>query len=299
VPALDRFHERDAARPERQALQAQAARPVLGGTRAAHLKRGRLDRRAFLRLGRDLALLALLPGEARAAAGLRAREGAGLFLSATQLETLRALCARFIPGPPDDPDPGAREAGVAESIDLMLGMFERTPIPLFAGGPFSHREGGGPNAFADFLALDAIDERVWRTRIEGSRGLAEREWSGPVIGLQERYTRGLERLERRSREFFRRGFHELAAWQAELLLRTATGELREFLDLAFAHSVEGMYGPPEYGGNRGRVGWGYTRWPGDHQPHAYRAEEISLPDADQREAVARAGANAASRRRTP
>jgi len=150
-----------------------------------------LDRRAFLRLSRDLALLALLPDGALAAALARAPEAGGSYLSAAQRVTLRALCARFIPGPPEDPDPGALEAGVPEYIDLMLGMFERSPVPLFAGGPFSLRDGGGPNAFADFLALDAIDERVWRTRIEGSRGLPEREWNGPVVGLQETYATAL------------------------------------------------------------------------------------------------------------
>ena len=35
--AHDRLHRRDAARPERQALQAQAPRPVLGRPRARHL----------------------------------------------------------------------------------------------------------------------------------------------------------------------------------------------------------------------------------------------------------------------
>ena len=256
-----------------------------------------MDRRAFLRLTRDLALLALLPGEALATAVGRAREGAGAFLSAAQLVTLRALCARFIPGPPDDPDPGALEADVPGYIDLMLGMFERSPIRLFAGGPFSFRDGGGRNAFADFLELDAIDERVWRTRIEGSRGLPEREWNGPVVGLQQVYTTGLEDLEQTAQRFFGRAFPELAGWQAQTLLRGATGELGEFLDVAFAHCVEGMYGPPEYGGNRDRVGWSYTRWPGDHQPHGYTREQIALPDPDQHEAAEHARATAAARAR--
>ena len=255
-----------------------------------------MDRRAFLRLARDLALLALLPGETLAAALERTREGPGAFLSSSQLSTLRALCARFVPGPPDDPDPGALEAGVPGYIDLMLGMFEHSPIPLFAGGPFSFRDGGGRNAFADFLELDAIDERVWRTRIEGSRGLPEREWNGPVVGLQEIYTIGLAEIDRTSQRFFRRPFAELAGWQAEALLRGATGDLREFLGVAFAHCVEGMYGPPEYGGNRNRVGWTYTRWPGDHQPHGYTREQIALPDPDQQEAAERARAAARTRR---
>jgi len=225
----------------------------------------------------------------------RAPEAGGTFLSAAQLATLRALCARFIPGPPDDPDPGALEAGVPEYIDLMLGMFERSPVPLFAGGPFSLRDGGGPNAFADFLALDAIDERVWRTRIEGSRGLPEREWNGPVAGLQATYVAGLARLEGSAQRLFGRAFSALSAWQADTLARSALGELREFLGVAFRHCVEGMYGPPEYGGNRGRVGWSYTRWPGDHQPGGYTPDEISLPDPDQREAAERAARLAAAR----
>jgi hypothetical protein len=247
-----------------------------------------MDRRSFLRLARDLALLALLPGEALAEAVAGARAGRGVWLSAAQLETLRTLCARFIPGPPEDPDPGALEAGVPEYIDVMLGMFERSPVPLFAGGPFSHRDGGGHNAFADFLELDAIDELVWRTRIEGSRGLPEREWNGPVVGLQQVYAAGLASLEQAAQRWFSRPFPALAGWQAQALLRTATGELRAFLDVAFGHSVEGMYGAPEYGGNRGRVGWSYTRWPGDHQPQAWSREQISLVDPEEREAAERA-----------
>ena len=41
LPKIDRLHRRDAARPERQALQAQAARPVLGGPRQGDLTFGR------------------------------------------------------------------------------------------------------------------------------------------------------------------------------------------------------------------------------------------------------------------
>jgi hypothetical protein len=253
-----------------------------------------LARREFLRLGRDLALLALVPAPALGEwlAQARPPEGAGFFLDAAQMRTLRALCERFIPGPPEDPDPGAREAGAAEYIDLLLGAFERQPAPLFAGGPFSLREEGGHNHFADFLALDALEERVWRTRIEGSRGLAEREWNGPVVGWQERYVRGLALLDSAARRLGAEGFADLSSFKARWLLRLATGELDEFLDLAFGHTLEGMYGAPEYGGNRGRVGWSYTRWPGDHQPHAYTPEQISEPDADEAEAVARAARNA-------
>lgn len=257
-----------------------------------------LRRRDVLRRGRDLTLLALLPREAIAQA-LQAQQALpgepGAFLDAAELRCLRALCARFIPGPPEDPDPGAAEAGAAEYIDLMLGAFGVNPPRIFAGGPFSMRDGGGPDQFAEFLALDALEERIWRTRIEGSRGLPEREWNGPVVGWQERYRSGLASLDAAARRLGADSFAELPAWKARWLLRLAWGELGEFLDLAFRHTLEGTYGAPEYGGNRNGVGWSYTRWPGDHQPHSYSDAQISEPDADeaaQVEKARRAGAEA-------
>jgi len=254
-----------------------------------------IDRRGFLRMGRDLAFLGLFPGQALAQwlRGAEREAGAGLFLDADSMRTLRALCGHFIPGPPEDPDPGALEAGVPEYIDLLLAAFEVTPAHIFAGGPFSDRH-GSHNYFAEFLELDAVEELAWRTRIEGSRGLPEREWNGPVVGLQERYSSGLRRLDEAARRWGRAPFAELSGWKARWLLRLASDELDEFLDLAFAHCVEGMYGPPEYGGNRDQVGWAYTHWPGDHQPMPYTAAQISEPDPEEAEAVERARRNAAA-----
>jgi hypothetical protein len=255
-----------------------------------------LKRRTFLKWSGDLALLALLPGAALAeileerAADPRS---AGVFLSASRLRALRALCAHWIPGPPDDPDPGAAEAGVADYIDLLLGAFQLERPRIFAGGPFSNREGGGPDHFRDWLPLDALEERIWRTRIEGSRGLPEREWNGPVRGWQELYAEGLDALDASARGWLRRPFAELGTTGRSAVLGWLPGgPSDEFQELAFRHTLEGMYGAPEYGGNRGRVGWAYTHWPGDHQPGAYAAAEVSDPDPDQAEAVARARARA-------
>lgn len=260
----------------------------------------RIDRRAFLHLAGDFALLALLPRAALAELWERRvadPAGAGVFLSAARMRSLRALCAHWIPGPPEDPDPGAAEAGVAEYIDLLLGVFALTPPRLFAGGPFSNRDGGGPNHFRQWLELDALEERVWRTRIEGSRGLPEREWNGPVRGWQETYTEGLDALDASAHFWLRRPFGECGGTARSAVLGWLPGRPdAAFLELAFRHTLEGMYGPPEYGGNRGRVGWTYTRWPGDHQPRAYSREEIAQPDPDQADAVARARARAGEAR---
>lgn len=100
-----------------------------------------LTRRGFVKTAGAIGLLALVPpGRVQAllasapTAGMRGR-----FLTAHELDTLRAVCDRLIPGPPEDPSPGAPQAGVAEAIDLLLAAFELSPPLIHAGGPFSDR----------------------------------------------------------------------------------------------------------------------------------------------------------------
>lgn len=269
-------------------------------------RRGGLTRRELMARARDGLALSLLPRMARAQAAERrvlagrpGADAAGVFLNADEMRSLRVLVAHFIPGPPDDPDPGALEAGAAEYIDQLLGAFDAQPPRIFAGGPFSFRDGGGENAFAQFIDLDPLEELVWRTRIEGSLGLPEREWNGPVVGWQQVYREGLARLDEAASWLGAESFAVLSGWRLRWLLRLATGELDSFLDLAFRHTLEGTYGAPEYGGNRGRTGWSYTSWPGDHQPHGYSPTQISEPDASELAAVAEARKRALAERGEP
>src|SRR5437660_391449 len=67
-----------------------------------------------------------------------------------------------------------------------------------AGGPFSNRAGATHDDFADFIPLDPLAELGWRIRIEGSQGRAEREFAGPVDGLQHAYRAGLAHLDGRA-----------------------------------------------------------------------------------------------------
>ena len=112
------------------------------------------------------------------------------FFDSSQYAIVQAACARLIP---TDRDPGATEAGVVDYIDGFLGAFASDPPLIWAGGPFSGRLGGNPR-FAVFHRLSQRDELAWRTRIEGSMGIPERERLGPVVGLQERYRAGVEAL---------------------------------------------------------------------------------------------------------
>ena len=198
----------------------------------------------------------------------------GRFLTGRELDTLRAVTARFVPGPPDDPAPGALEARVAEAIDLLLGAFAVSPPLIHAGGPFSDRHGSPHDDFADFVALDAHAELGWRIRLEGSRGMPEREFAGPVRGLQQIYREGLAHLDERAGGDF-------AALpgptQDAILSDLSDSAVQEFVGAAFSDTLDAMYGPPEYGGNRGLAGWSYTRWDGDTQPRGHTDAEVSEP----------------------
>jgi hypothetical protein len=240
-----------------------------------------LSRRSFLAAGGALGVLALAP-PARVRALLaeaRAASGDGRFLSKHELATLRAACARFVPGPPYDPDPGATEAGVAEAIDLMLGAFRVKPALIHAGGPFSGRKGGRDD-FARFVPLDPQAELGWRIRLEGSRGMRSREFAGPVTGLQQIYRRGLKHLDERSRASYALDFSAAPAPAQDAILSDQSDDrTQEFVGAALANTLEAMYGPPEYGGNRKLAGWTPNRWEGDVQPRGFQARRVSSPDA--------------------
>jgi hypothetical protein len=184
-----------------------------------------------------------------------------VFFTDDQYRIIEAVCAQLIP---TDNDPGAREAGVADYIDGLLGAFTFDPPRVWAGGAFSGRFGGSPG-FANFHCLSPFDELAWRIRIEGSLGIPEREWNGPVEGLQERYAAGLELLGA--------DFADVAADEQERRLRAHEA----FTMLVYEHACEGMYGAPEYGGNRNGTGWSYIGFAGDVQPRGYTDEEVSQP----------------------
>jgi hypothetical protein len=184
-----------------------------------------------------------------------------LFFTDVEYAIVEAACARLIP---TDEDPGATEAGVVDYIDGLLGAFATDPPRIWAGGPFSGRF-GGQGSFGAFHRLTASDELAWRTRIEGSLGIPERERIGPVVGLQQRYRAGLSDLGA--------DFLTLDTDEQNARLKQS----RDFVDLLYEHACEGMYAAPEYGGNRDRKGWRNIGFAGDTQPLGYSDDEVSGP----------------------
>jgi gluconate 2-dehydrogenase gamma chain len=184
------------------------------------------------------------------------------FFTPSEQAVVAAACERLVPRDDERGAPGAVAAHVADYIDTLLGAFSFDPPRIWAGGPFSGRHGGA-SGFAVFTALDALDELAWRTRIEGSRGLREREFNGPVVGWQERYRAGLGLL---GEDFVTADAEE----QDARLDRDPA-----FKSLLYEHACEGMYGDPVYGGNRDRAGWRFIAFDGDSQPRGYTDAEVS------------------------
>ena len=174
------------------------------------------------------------------------------WLADGEYAVLQAALARLIPS---DEDPGAVEAGVADYVDGLLGAFLVDPPRIWARTPRG----------TEFHPLTALDELAWRARIEGSQGLPEREFNGPVVGLQQRYREGLAALGD--------DFASIGGDEQDARLRANAA----FTDLLHEHACEGMYGAPAYGGNRGLAGWNYIGFAGDVQPLGYSDEEVSRP----------------------
>lgn len=184
-----------------------------------------------------------------------------IWLNDDELRTLTAACERLIPS---DETAGAVDAGVPDYIDGMLGAFLVDPPLIWAGGPSSGRF-GGPAGFSTFHRLTALDELAWRMRIEGSLGIPEREFNGPVAGWQQIYRAGLQELGA--------DFCDVSGDEQDARLTAAD----EFRTLLYEHCCEGMYGAPEYGGNRDTVAWQGIDFLGDVQPRGFTDAEVSGP----------------------
>jgi hypothetical protein len=183
------------------------------------------------------------------------------FFDEHELDVLAAAVDRLIPAD-DQGAPGAAATGAVDYIDMLLGAFTFDPPRIFAGGPFSGRW-GREASFDRWLPLGPMEALAWRTRIEGSQGRPEREYNGPVVGLQQRYRDGLTTLGP--------DFPDVTPEEQDLRLDLD----RSFKRLLYEHACEGMYGDPVYGGNRDFIGWDSIGWIGDIQPRGYTDEEVA------------------------
>lgn len=196
----------------------------------------------------------------------------GTTLSAARFATLAAAMDALVPG--SEASPGATIANAAWYLDQLLGAFSIDPPRIFAGGPYSGRH-GGVDGFHQLQPLTRVEQLRWRTYLEGSRGIPEREWNGPVEGLLARYERELDVLDATARE-------RTGSGMSRLDLRTRTQILGAYdpavVQLVYEHAVEGTYGDPVYGGNAAFAGWRAIDFEGDRQPIGYTARQMAHPE---------------------
>ena len=189
------------------------------------------------------------------------------FFTPHQAAVVTAATARIAPGPDDDPaekgHPGAREADVTSYIDTMLGALaalggsDTTPPMIFAGGPYSNRHTSGPDLMARFTALDPVAKIAWHNRLT--------KW-------RSQYKDGINDLDKLAGGDFTKAAKDK---QDKIL---ATQSVSTFTSLLFQHTIEGLYGAPEYGGNRAGSGWQEIGFPGDIQPRGYTDDEVERSD---------------------
>jgi len=173
------------------------------------------------------------------------------FFTAHQRATVEAAMARIIP---TDDTPGAREAGCIDFVDRYLSGI---------GFIFARPDGSG------FEVLTGKAADAWRRRI---------------AIMRTRYAEGVFDLDSRSHKAFSADFADLAPEQQDSVLRdaekksqakeaataadgpalqqTSTEVDLDFFPLIVAHTRQGFYADPIYGGNRRRVGWQVIGFPG-------------------------------------
>lgn len=235
-------------------------------------------RRTVLKAGGALALTAVVPLSGCGSSAPPAQAGAAAaprFLDDRELRALRAFTDRMIPA---DATPGAVAARCAEAIDRLLAAFQVDPPFIYAGGPFSDRGGAERNDFERFIPLDEYEALGWRIAIEGSRGLPEREFNGPVKGMQQTYRDGLARLDALAVEQGYADFASAPAPAQDAILGSGDALVAALIDIGFPDTLDAMYGAPEYGGNFARVGWTNTGFDGDVQPRGYTDDQVVNAD---------------------
>jgi gluconate 2-dehydrogenase gamma chain len=178
-----------------------------------------------------------------------------------QRAALAAAVSRMVPaGGPGDWN-GA-DAGAVEYIEQLLNAFSGSGNPkIYAEGPTRER-------FAQFRPLS-------RVKTSG--------WQAEVLRLREVYSQGLDDLNRLARgplSLLPGDFSALPELAQDAILTALDLQGTAFFASLYAHTMEGVYSHPVYGGNRDYLGWNSLCYPGD--VHGVRFPNGHDPEADDR-----------------
>lgn len=197
-----------------------------------------LQRRIFLTAGGGAALIPALPQPATAGPAAPAAPPAYRFFNREEAGFMEAAVQRLIP--PDDVGPSAMEAGVVDFIDGQLAGAWGAGERLYRAGPWA------PGLPTQGYQLPLTPAQLFRTALRGIRAdLARRghpafeQLPGPG---QDTYLTALQN-----------GNADLDGVPAKVFFESLLGM-----------TVEGYFGDPAYGGNRGMAAWQMIGFPGAH-----------------------------------
>ena len=255
-----------------------------------------LNRRSFLKALGLLTAAVAWPSACRPRVPRAALTSNASFFTDAERTTLEALVDRIIP---PDADPGAKALGAAAYVEQLLTAFDNDPPFLFAGGPFSNRNPfpdnttgtpGSvfpPDAFATPAPAGPLQDLYWRGEILGEEaaglpGFLSAQRGGTLVGLRDVYRAGLATVDSvaqslKGAPFAALGVDDQDAVLAQLDSVFPVDPVRDksFLDIVIAHTIEGCFSAPEYGGNAGGAGWRMLGIEGDDQPLGFSI--FSLP----------------------
>lgn len=191
------------------------------------------------------AFLVGVPPQLLAAPGRPAAPAASP-LTAGEQRTLRAAVARIVPAE----GPGDWSAADVGADEYILGLLAGTEH-IYAGGPTRAQ-------FGEFQRLPRVKEIGWSREVERLRGV---------------YRDGLHELDSRAGG----DFAAAPAPLQDAILTTLDDSGTDFFAALYAHTMEGVYSHPVYGGNTGYRAWRAMGYQGD--VHGVRFPGIGPADA--------------------
>ncbi len=178
-----------------------------------------------------------------------------------QRRALSAAVARLVPAEAPG-DWSAADAGAVEYIEQLLNSFSES------GNPKVYAQGPTREHFAEFQPLS-------RAKTAG--------WQQEVLRLRELYVQGLNELNRLARgplSVLPGEFSSLPPPAQDALLTSIDLRGSPFFAALYAHTMEGVYSHPVYGGNRDYIAWDSVCYQGD--VHGVRFPSGHDPTADDR-----------------
>jgi|SRR5581483_639750 hypothetical protein len=139
--------------------------------------------------------------------------------------------------------------------------------------------------------LEAVAERIFpATATPGAVAIGAVEYilralAGDYPEMVGVYERGLGEIDRHALKRYGRNFLSLAETDMDCVLadfenaRVDFADAADFFETVRCHVLEGVFGEPEYGGNRGLAGWRIVDFPGQQHgyPDAYINRRVDLP----------------------